>query len=294
MKILFLILVAISAIPCYGQINGWVYDEDKNPISYASVIILDEQKRGTTTNEKGFFSIDTKSIARLYVSSVGFYDTIISASYLKQDMKIVLRTRTYILPEVVVTSNHSKPIVLGVFKTTPTKETIRPTGQIGVFYETTNKDKNRTISSVKVYISKTLGVYNAPMSLRMLGLQSKKVKKHNKLIYPTEVFDVLPELIRFQAEKPGWYEIDLSEYDAVIPEHGFFLFIEALERVEKYQWWKNERGGPLYGAWVSNNTTAYKPFELALINIDKDRPGYHILKSPLLRNSKPMILINLK
>lgn len=237
MRILLLILVAISAIPCYGQMNGWVCDENKNPIRYASIIILDEQKRGTATDEKGFFSIDTKSIARLYVSSVGFYDTIIPASSLKQDMKIVLKTRTYMLPEVVVTSSNLKPIVLGVFKTTPTKETIRPVGQI---------------------------------------------------------FDVLPELVRFQADKPGWYEIDLSEYDVVVPEHGFFLFIEALERVEKYQWWKYENGNALYGAWVSNNPTDYKPFELALINIDKDRPGYYILKSPLLRNSKPMILITLK
>ena len=293
MKILFLILVATFTIPCYAQINGWVYDENKNPINYASVIILDEQQRGAATDEKGFFSIDTKSIARLYVSSVGFYDTIIPVSCLKQKMKIMLRTRTYMLPEVVVTSSNLKPIILGIFKQTPTKEDIRPTGQIGIFYETKRKDINRTITSIKLYIDKTLGVYNAPMSLRILGLQSKKIK-HNKLIFPTEVFDVLPELIRFQAERPGWYEINLSEYDAVIPEHGFFLFVEALERVEKYQWWKNEKGDALYGAWVSNNPMDYKPFELALINIDKDRPGYHILKSPLLRNSKPMILINLR
>jgi len=72
-SLLFTLLFSIS-ICCFAQkrtITGTIYDEDKNVLADANVIVKNS-KTGFITNEKGQFSIDVVKKAILEVSYLGF------------------------------------------------------------------------------------------------------------------------------------------------------------------------------------------------------------------------------
>lgn len=297
MKLFITLIGVVSAIlNGYGQTSGWLYDENGDPVQYATVITLDNLKNGTTAKENGYFFLTETLKSELYISAVGFYDTIIPASaFIREDIKIKLRTRIYKLDEVTVTPDYSKPIVIGLPNIQPTSDDgwkrMVPGEQSGIFYNPRPKDKNKTITSVKFYIANK-GCYNAPMGLRLLTYIPERVKENRK-VTSNEVRDLLPELVKFQAKSPGWFEIDLSEYNITMPGNGLFVVVTALDYGKKYQW--KDKSGNYYGAMVANNPQAYSAFKLVLSDPDpKNNNVYYIIDSPLLRHSKPAIVIYLK
>lgn len=280
----------------YGQVSAWVFNNEGNPVKYASVITLDNLKNGTTTGENGHFSFLQSLKAGVYISAVGFYDTIIPASvFRQQESKVILRTRIYELEEVSVKPDYSKPVVIGIPGIRPTSEDgwkrMSPGLQTGIFYETKQKDRYKEIASVEFYIADN-GCYDALMGLRLLAYQARRAKKNQKIL-SDEISDLLPELIIFQAKKPGWIKIDLSAYDIVMPEEGLLVMVMAIEGGKKYQW-KDKTGDSYYGAMIANNPRPYPAYKFAAADDQESKSAYYIVDSPLLRLSKPMIVINLK
>lgn len=297
MKIFVTLIGIVSAIlNGHGQTRGWLYNANGDPIQYATVITLDNLKNGTTTGENGYFFLTETLKSGLYISAVGFYDTIIPTSaFIGEEIKIKLRTRIYTLDEVTVTPDYSKPIVIGLPNILPTsddgwKRRI-PGEQSGIFYKSRSRDKNKTITSVKLYIANK-GCYDAPMGLRLLTHIPEQVKE-NKKVTANEVRDLLPELVKFQAECPGWLEIDLNKYNVTMPKNGLFVVVTALDYGKKYRW--KDESGNYYGAMIANNPQAYPAFKLVLSDPDpKNNNVYYIIDSPLLRHSKPAVAIYLK
>lgn len=91
---LHFILISLFSLSCYAQqksINGTVYDENKNTLADANVI-LKNSKKGVITNTKGEFTIDgmtTKDI--LEISYLGYETKEIKITD-EKDISVVLKT----------------------------------------------------------------------------------------------------------------------------------------------------------------------------------------------------------
>lgn len=73
-SILLCCLFFSFSICCFAQMNsvtGTIYDEDKNMLADANVIVKNS-KEGTSTNKKGQFTLDTQKDAILEISYLGF------------------------------------------------------------------------------------------------------------------------------------------------------------------------------------------------------------------------------
>ncbi|EDP97740.1 carboxypeptidase-like regulatory domain-containing protein [Kordia algicida OT-1] len=101
-KLLFTLLFSIS-ICCFAQkrtLTGTVYDEEKNVLANANVLVKNS-KKGTITNENGQFTIDIDGMTVLEISYLGFEtkEVIISK---EKEVSIILENNFEALDTTVV------------------------------------------------------------------------------------------------------------------------------------------------------------------------------------------------
>lgn len=286
----------IFSMNCYGQICGWLLDSEENPVKNASVILIDSLKKGTTTKENGYFSIVGSFKSYIFISAVGFHDTIIPGTiFSAPNVRIKLRTQVYKLDEVVVSANRLQLIKIGnpeafpIFNNGWQRE--MPGELTGIYYKPKKKEWDRDIISVKINISKK-GCYNTPMGFRMLSYHSPQIKV-NKKLSRNQLSDLLPELLVFQAEKPGWIDIDLTQYHIKMPEGGILVLVTALDAGKKF-YWKDSNGKDYYGALVANSLKKYFPYKVVFSTPALNTESYYTVDNPLLRCSIPMFVLELK
>ena len=278
-------------IPIYSQINGKILSQNtQQAIAYANIIILDKHTSGTTTNVNGEFSLQANTSAYLYISAIGFKDTIVQAGIFQHQKELFLRDRQYYLEEVVVTPSRGITVI-GPIHTSPQNGGWRfmyPGQMQGIFYKTKTLEKNRRITSLQVYISQE-GICSSPMSVRIMTPMKSKNPQNQGLA--TELFqDLLTNPILFTPKQSGWFDIDLRSYNLSMPENGIILLFSNIDEGEKY-WWTDQQGKKYYGAVIANSISDYRKYEF--IVLEPLRKRIYIVSNHLLKDSKPMILINL-
>ena len=97
----------------FGQntIDGVVKDEFSNPIPFANIIIKDTSI-GTTSNEIGEFSLNTRNTesGTLEISFIGFQNKFVNFNNKTSYLNITLKEQSDILEEVVLVSKHKERI----------------------------------------------------------------------------------------------------------------------------------------------------------------------------------------
>jgi hypothetical protein len=94
----FLNFLLIFSCSLSAQIQGTVVDEDNKPVPYVNIWVENENI-GTTSDENGFFKINTTSDKTIVFSSVGFEA---KKATIKEDEKVVLKEAVYKLNEVII------------------------------------------------------------------------------------------------------------------------------------------------------------------------------------------------
>ena len=86
----------LNAVPIFSQrteIKGYVKDQKTgNPIIYATILNMKDNGNGTTSNSIGYFSFANNSDqVSLFVSAIGYHDTIVKANDYQTEINIPLR-----------------------------------------------------------------------------------------------------------------------------------------------------------------------------------------------------------
>jgi hypothetical protein len=212
-----------------------ISSETKYPVSYATISFGDGQ--GIFADDEGLFYFTEKlypDVDSLYISALGFKDKIVATDHLSKS--IFLDTETNTLDEVVIQTTVNRK-----FKT----ETLKPyvdddyykcwlptiESEIAVYFPN-DDERLKKITSILFPITleskdwkkrKRSNADKRPFSTLF------KVKFYNNnngipgesLTYSNIVFRV--------TEKNGdEFELDVSEYDLIIPDDGFFVSLQVL------------------------------------------------------------------
>lgn len=93
-------------------ISGFIVDENKQPVSFANISLLDSENRilkGTISNDSGYFKIYiTDQATKLYVSHLNYDEHVISTDSLrslKSPSILILHFKSYSLNEISISEN---------------------------------------------------------------------------------------------------------------------------------------------------------------------------------------------
>ena len=230
----FVLLFLIFCLPSFGQdsvLKGRVVDcETLLPLPYATVEIFSLQT-GTIADVNGDFEIIIDSLVTvndtLVVSHLGFTKKSISISdYFKGRDKLITLETTYVnLEEVVVLPGKYKTIKLGITEKKPDSKQISNVfnSMIGNFIEN-KRGKDGWLKSVSYYIHAD-GKPQTPFRVRIYEFDIEK-RCPGK--------DLLTENLIVSAKEPGWFTIDLSEYNIQFPSNGAYLMMEWINSGQQY------------------------------------------------------------
>ncbi len=245
MEIKKVFLFFLLSLPVYSQTKGVVKDGAGNPVPFVSIIVENEEK-GTSSEEDGSFSILVDASKNLVFSAVGFETKIVRAAAVKN---IVLQKKDIELNEVVIGSaKRKKEKVIGGF------------GRGGIRYysqQTTAKYFPYSEETKKYPFLKEIIIYtksrleNAKVNLRLL-----EVKPDGS---PGE--DMLEENHIVEVNKGGKNTtINMEKNNIEIPSNGIFVVIEHLRINEN----KFHKKGPEYKDITGNkkrmDIETYEPF----------------------------------
>ena len=217
-----------------------ISNESKYPVSYATISFGDGQ--GIFADDEGYFYFTKKlypDIDSLYISALGFKEKAVAAIDLPKT--IYLDTETDALDEVVIRANLNKKFKKEKVKAYLDDDYYKcwlPTieSEIAVYFPNED-DKLKKVTSILF-----------PITLESRDWEKRKRSNADKRSFST-LFKVkfynndngLPgqplsyDNIVFRAtEKNGdEYELDVSEYDLIIPDEGFYVSIQVLGYTDK-------------------------------------------------------------
>ena len=242
----FLALLLFST-PSWAQesrITGRVVDaKTKDPIPFASIGLREEQT-GALTNEYGFFQLATPVKAiddSVIVMALGFKRT---ALFVKrgsslEDLIIEMPKQVIELANVQVEASKVKALTLGCRSNSPGAGMIQgvPGQQYALLLKNEKSKKLGYIRSVSFYIGEN-GFPREPFRVRLYKADGN---------YNAPNTDLLTENVVVSAPAGGqWYTVDLTSYNVIAPEEGFFVAMEWIVGGDKF-----------YTANFMDNYTAY-------------------------------------
>jgi len=237
-------------------ISSYLFDANSNnPIPYASIIDITDNKTGTTSLEDGSFNLtlpgETKE-HRIFISSLGYNDTTLTVEHLLQSDTLYLKPTVYSLPDVVVSNNPMEVVKIGE----KNAEILRKNGNSinysasvgfswGAYIEVKKKEAGGFLDTLNVFIGDK-GYPEAPMLLRILKFKGKFKFQYRLPI--AQFRDLLQEEVIVTSENSGWLTINLSQYNIKIPESGLYILFTPLEKGDKYRY--KTSFGEKYGATI--------------------------------------------
>jgi len=241
MKVLitFLFLSNVLIAQELIDIKGKVIDSNGKTVPYASIINLTSGNHGTTSNEKGIFTLNalpnTSDIVQ--ITALGFYELRVTVSELAQLAKnggVVLKEKPTNLGEFQVDGERYKKEFTG--KSTHLLK--RPDGGYytysisaepgyggGVFVTPRNKTVG-LIDKIHFYLTDQ-GSPEKPFGVRLLRTTEKL--KHNRVYSIDQFDDMSQEVLIFSNGKAGWNSLNLYDFDIYIDDKPFFIVITILE-----------------------------------------------------------------
>jgi len=234
-------------IEAQEKIKGKLIDADTgSPISYASICILPDSKLGTTSNLDGEFDLLCKSNNRLYISSLGYHDTIISVFNTKRIVKVELKKKTLKLDEVKVISEQLEKKQIGSMKIDyhhkNGKERIihftSSGATTGVYVKLGKENRKRVLTSINCCVGSE-GILGSRFLVRIMTTDIKVIA--TKMEKRSDFYDLCKQPIIFTAAKKGWNEIDCRNYNIQLPNKSCVIFFIPINDGDQFKW-ENEFG----------------------------------------------------
>jgi hypothetical protein len=232
--ILFLFCWApfISQAQQEGRITGRVVDEKtQDPIPFASINLRDEQT-GALTNEYGYFQLAMPTKVTedsIIVMALGYRRT---ALFVKrganmEEVIIKLPKQPIELSTVKIEASKIKPTQLGARSNSPGAGMIQgtPGSQYAFLCKNEKSKKLGAIRTVSFYIGEN-GFPREPFRVRIYKADGN---------YNAPNSDMLTESVIVSAARGGeWFTVDLSPYNLIAPEEGFYVAMEWIVSGDKF------------------------------------------------------------
>ena len=215
-----------------AQLKGVVVDKDtKEPLPFTSIGLKDEQV-GALTNEHGLFIVPAPTKAdhdTLLITALGYNRRAIAVKrgVNLENLVIELPKRAIALQGVTVKSGKIKNLGLGSRENTPGEGMIQglPGSQYAFFVKNDKQKKLGNVRTVSFYIGEN-GFPREPFRVRIYKADGN---------YNSPNTDLLTENVVVSAPAGGqWYTVDLTPYNIVAPEEGFFVAMEWVVSGDKF------------------------------------------------------------
>jgi hypothetical protein len=230
--VFYLVTLSITGWGQTAQIKGVIVDKDtKEPLPFTSIGLKDEQI-GALSNEHGLFIVPapTKSAQdTLLVMALGYYrkTMIVKRGVALDNVVIEVPKRAVELQGVTVRAGKIKNLGLGARTNDPGEGMIQglPGSQYAFFVK---NDKNKRLGNVRTvsfYIGEN-GFPREPFRVRLYKADGN---------YNAPNTDLLTENVVVSAPQGGqWYTVDLTPYNIMAPEEGFFVAMEWVVSGDKF------------------------------------------------------------
>ena len=230
--VLFLVITAISGWAQQVQIKGIIIDkETKEPLPFSSVGLKIEQV-GALSNEHGLFIVPapTKNADdSLVVVALGYARraVLVRRGVAVLNLTIEVPKRAVELSNVTIKAGKIKNLGLGARAKNPGEGMIQglPGSQYAFFVKNTKNKRLGNVRTVSFYIGEN-GFPREPFRVRLYKADGN---------YNAPNTDLLTENVVVSAPQGGqWYTVDLTPYNIVAPEEGFFVAMEWVVSGDKF------------------------------------------------------------
>ena len=218
------------------KVSGYIRDSLKNSIPYSSIIIKNTSI-GTFSDVNGYFELEINQFPlTLVISNVGYNKKEIFLSSLSGDLEITLNEKIIILNEVVITSeNEVERLFIGCPKKTRgsiSRTARHPFEQWGL----TVRNKGNQLYRQGKLISALVKITPPPFGIKPDGSNQIRLRIYNIKNESQIGQDILQKNIFLSPKKGGWYKIDMTDIDLILPKKGFIVAIEWLENQPLERW----------------------------------------------------------
>ncbi len=241
-----------------NKVEGKVIDKkNKTIIPFVNVLILDdESKLGTTTNNDGIFrfTLNKNQLKKqFYVSAIGYKDTLVRFNQYGTNKVIALTPKTYQLEEVKVLARPIEKFSFGSKDYTTTEsgaslltknnlDSYPKSVSLCVYIKPKKSKKQTVLRSISFCISEK-GPLNGKFLLRILQPQKRLPLRE---MYPfSKCNDLQKDPIILTAKKRGWNDFDCSKYKIVLPNKPFVVILQKIDQGDAFAWGNNSYGSIL-------------------------------------------------
>ena len=235
-RLLFIALFFFAIIPFVSaqkmEIKGVIVDKDtKEPLPFTSIGLKNEQI-GALSNEHGQFVVPapTQNTAdSLVVVALGYgrRAVLVKRGVAVASLTIELPKRAVALSNVTVKAGKIKNLGLGSRADDPGEGMIQglPGSQYAFFVKNDKKKRLGNVRTVSFYIGEN-GFPREPFRVRLYKADGN---------YNAPNTDLLTENVVVSAPQGGqWYTVDLTPYNIIAPEEGFFVAMEWVVSGDKF------------------------------------------------------------
>ena len=214
------------------QIKGTIVDQDtKEPLPFTS-IGLKSENIGALSNEHGQFAVPapTKNDSdSLIIVALGYARraVLVKKGVALVDLTIAVPKRAVALSNVVVKGGKIKNLGLGAKSDNPGEGMIQglPGSQYAFFVKNEKNKRLGNVRTVSFYIGEN-GFPREPFRVRLYKADGN---------YNSPNTDLLTENVVVSAPQGGqWYTVDLTPYNIMAPEEGFFVAMEWVVSGDKF------------------------------------------------------------
>ena len=230
--VLFIVTTAASSHAQQAQIKGIIVDKDtKEPLPFTSIGLKIEQI-GALSNEHGQFIVPAPSRNTddsLVIVALGYARraVLVKRGVAVVNLIIEVSKRAVALGNVVVKAGKIKNLGLGARANNPGEGMIQglPGSQYAFFVKNDKKKRLGNVRTVSFYIGEN-GFPREPFRVRIYKADGN---------YNAPNTDLLTENVVVSAPQGGqWYTVDLTPYNIVAPEEGFFVAMEWVVSGDKF------------------------------------------------------------
>lgn len=240
-----------------GKLTNFVTDE---AIPYASIILLGST-RGTSSSINGYFQFElelSSSESNLYISSIGYKDTLVSLHEVKCDkyLEIKLHPKVFQIEGVTIKSKYTNKEIIGSMDYPIYMVNGKSSGfsfssagwANGVLISPSKKQAKGLLTSIDVFIA-DIGPMNCPFTVRIVIPQGKMIE--NKLLSLSDVTDVTNEPVVFRPMISGWNKIEFYDANILLPDKPFVILFTPLDEGPDCEW-LNDEGEKKYGCVIAS------------------------------------------
>ena len=229
---LFIAVAATSGWAQQVQIKGVIVDKDtKEPLPFSSIGLKNEQI-GALSNEHGQFIVPAptkNSDDSLIVVALGYARraVFVKRGVAVPSLTIEVPKRAVELNNVVVRAGKIKNLGLGARAANPGEGMIQglPGSQYAFFVKNEKNKRLGNVRTVSFYIGEN-GFPREPFRVRLYKADGN---------YNAPNTDLLTENVVVSAPQGGqWYTVDLTPYNIIAPEEGFFVAMEWVVSGDKF------------------------------------------------------------